>query len=108
MILIVLSIVVKLSIAYSNEKEGIAINNKIIHGIRVQIISKDVLCWQLTGNNSKLFLIIFLFEKANRELLLILLENKFKISIILTPELIKLINKYETKTTIQIKKNIIS
>jgi len=40
----VLSIIFKSSTAYSNEKDGIAINNKIPHGINVQIISKVVLC----------------------------------------------------------------
>jgi len=44
MILTVPSIIVKSSTAYNNEKEGIAINNKIIQGIKVQIISNLVLC----------------------------------------------------------------
>jgi hypothetical protein len=34
----------KSSTAYSSEKEGIAINNKTTQGIKVQIISKTVLC----------------------------------------------------------------
>jgi len=38
----VLSIILKSSIAYSKENEGIAINNKIKQGSKVQIISKRV------------------------------------------------------------------
>jgi hypothetical protein len=45
----VLSIIFKSSIAYNKEKEGIAINNKIQHGIKVQIISNKVLCCFLLG-----------------------------------------------------------
>jgi hypothetical protein len=34
----------KSSTAYNSEKDGMAINNKTTQGIRVQTISKDVLC----------------------------------------------------------------
>lgn len=44
-----LSIILKSSIAYINEKEGTAINNKTKQGIKVQIISKTVLCWISVG-----------------------------------------------------------
>jgi hypothetical protein len=36
--------IVKSSIAYNNENEGIAINNKITQGKSVQTISTKVLC----------------------------------------------------------------
>jgi hypothetical protein len=40
----VLSIIFKSSTAYNNEKDGTAINNKTTQGIKVQTISKIVLC----------------------------------------------------------------
>ena len=47
-----LSIVLKSSTAYNKEKEGIAINNKIKQGVKVQIISKTVLCLHFVGNTT--------------------------------------------------------
>jgi hypothetical protein len=44
MILILLSIVLKSSIAYNKENDGIAINNKTTQGNKVHTISIKVLC----------------------------------------------------------------
>jgi hypothetical protein len=55
----VLSIIVKSSIAYNKENEGIAINNKIKQGIIVQAISKSVLCWILVGKIALPLIILF-------------------------------------------------
>jgi hypothetical protein len=43
-ILRLLSMILKSSIAYNNENEGTAINNKTTHGNKVQKISNVVLC----------------------------------------------------------------
>jgi hypothetical protein len=56
MTLIVPSITLKSSIIYNKEKDGIAINNKIKHGINVQIISRTVLCCTLVGNKKILLI----------------------------------------------------
>jgi len=43
--------ILKSSTTYNNEKDGIAIKNKMMHGNKVHIISKFVLCWTREGNS---------------------------------------------------------
>jgi hypothetical protein len=90
--LIVDSIIFKSSTAYSNENEGIAINNKIAQGINVQTISKKVLCWIFVGNKKVL---------SNEKILFC------KLVLLKLPKTNSIIKKV-TNITIQIRKNMIS
>jgi hypothetical protein len=95
--------VLKSSTAYNREKEGIAINNKIRHGVKVQIISNTVLCLHLVGNTTLEILLntsTFSFSLFSENK-----EKKLKTSDLPTE---KLNNKKLTKTTTQKIKNIIS
>jgi len=100
--LIVLSIIFKSSTAYNKEKEGIAISNKTTQGTKVQTISKVVLCWIVVGKISKdntLLFCLFIKNLPHK-----INPNSLKLKVPTTNSKIK----NETKTTIQIIKNIIS